>query len=160
MTTPSFSLRTARPEDEDFLFRVYSSTRTEELKLTNWDEAQKQAFLKMQFAGQQTDYSSRYPKADHQIILWGQEPVGRLYISRTGDEIHILDVTILPEHRGAGIGSAVLGEILLESKKDRKPVRIYVETFNPSLRLFERLGFSKVEDAGFHRLLEWKPSSE
>jgi hypothetical protein len=40
-----------------------------------------------------------------------------------------------------------------------RPLRIYVESFNPSLRLFERLGFTAMEQEGIHLLMEWVPNS-
>jgi hypothetical protein len=39
-------------------------------------------------------------------------------------------------------------------------VGIYVESFNPSLSLFERLGFSEVEKEGLNLLLRWHPPAE
>src|SRR6202040_3804824 len=54
------TLRPIRPEDRGFLFRVYASTREEELALTDWDEEQKRAFLEGQFAAQDTWYRERY----------------------------------------------------------------------------------------------------
>src|SRR5262249_24259878 len=99
------TLRPARPEDEAFLRGVYASTRAEELALTNWTEAQRETFISLQFSAQQEDYQSRYPEAEHQIILSNELPVGRIYTDRRPREIHILDITILPEHRNLGIGS-------------------------------------------------------
>ena len=42
-------LRREEINDEPFLFQVYAHTRVEELALTNWDPATRQAFLTMQF---------------------------------------------------------------------------------------------------------------
>jgi len=84
--------------------------------------------------------------------------VGRIYLDREGEEFHILDITVLPEHRSAGIGSWLLRQVLEEATTGNRPVTIYVENFNPSLRLFERLGFQKVEETGFQFLLRWTPA--
>jgi ribosomal protein S18 acetylase RimI-like enzyme len=78
-------------------------------------------------------------------------------VARTADEVRILDIALLPEHRSSGVGSSIIKEILAETVKAEKPVRIYVESFNRSLRLFERLGFSSVQDIGTHLLMEWHP---
>ena len=85
--------------------------------------------------------------------LKGQR-VGRLYLDRSGDKFHILDITLLPEHRNRGAGSFLLRQIMAEAKEAGKPVTIYVETFNPSLRLFQRLGFTAIQEQGFHLLLQ------
>ncbi len=47
----TISLRPITAEDVDFLYRVYASTRADEMKLVDWDDAQKRAFLEMQFKG-------------------------------------------------------------------------------------------------------------
>ena len=98
----------------------------------------------------------QYPEANHGLIHKQGTPVGRLYLARGPEVLHILDITILPARRNTGIGSHVMGELLREAKQAKKRVTIYVESFNPSLRLFERLGFRKVEENGFQFLMEWK----
>ncbi len=61
---------------------------------------------------------------------------------------------MLPELRNNGIGSKVLNGVMDEARKAGKPVTIYVETYNPSLRLFERLGFRQSRTEGIHYLLQ------
>jgi len=155
-TAEPVTLRSVRADDEAFLLQVYASTRLDELASAAWDEAQREAFLRLQFAAQQQHYQAHFPEADHQVILLGDRPIGRLYVARNTDEVRILDIALLPEQRSSGVGSYIIKEILAEAEKAEKPVRIYVESFNPSLRLFERLGFSPVQDIGTHLLMEWR----
>jgi GNAT superfamily N-acetyltransferase len=150
------TLRSVCADDEAFLLQVYASTRLDELAHAAWDESQREAFLRLQFAAQQQHYQTHFPEGDHQLILLGDRPIGRLYVARNTDEVRILDIALLPEHRSSGVGSSIIKEILAEAAKAEKPVRIYVESFNPSLRLFERLGFSPVQDIGTHLLMEWR----
>ena len=88
------------------------------------------------------------------MICAGERAVGRLYTDRYTDKLHILDITIAPEFRNAGIGSEILVRILEEADRNRQRVTIYVEDFNPSMRLFERLGFRTASVDGFLVLLE------
>ena len=60
--------------------------------------------------------------------------------------------------RGAGIASTVLNGLIAEAGRSGKPVSIYLEDFNPSLRLFERLGFRIAKQDGFQLLLERAPN--
>ena len=83
--------RPATPEDENFLYRVYASTREDELAPLDWDDKQMQTFLKMQFAAQHKFYLEQFPQAEFQVILLGREPIGRLYIDRRDDEIRLID---------------------------------------------------------------------
>jgi len=157
--TSSIKLRPVGPDDYAFLLEVYASTRADEMALVPWTAEQRQAFVKMQFAGQQEHYQKTFPTASHQIILSGGRPVGRLYVARLEQEIRIVDITLLPPERNAGIGSSLLSELLDEAGRVGKVVRIYVENFNPSLRLFERLNFEPVEQHGIHLLLEWSSNA-
>lgn len=153
-------LRPVTPEDEAFLYEVYKSTRAEEMALVPWDAAQREAFLKMQFSAQQTHYRTYYTGNSHDIILSDVDMVGRLYVAREESEIRILDITILPEHRNKGLGTPLIIDLIAEASRAGLPLTIHVESFNPSRRLFERLGFSKVKDDGFYQLMEWKRNDE
>ena len=154
--TVRVALRPVTPEDEAFLLEVYASTRAEELSKVPWDEAQREAFLKMQFAAQQLHYQTHNPTATHDLILLDAHAIGRLYVARREREIRILDITILPDYRNQGMGTPLIEELMTEAAQAGKPLTIYVESFNPSLRLFERLGFSKIEDDGVNYLMEWR----
>jgi ribosomal protein S18 acetylase RimI-like enzyme len=151
------TLRAALAADDDFIFTCYASTRAQEMAQAPWSPEQKQAFVRMQYLAQKQHYAAESPLASHDIIHVNETPVGRIYVDRREDALHILDVTVLPQHRNQGTGSAVLRRLLDEAGRAGKPVTIYVENFNPSLRLFERLGFRKDHEKGFHLLMEWRP---
>jgi ribosomal protein S18 acetylase RimI-like enzyme len=147
------------PEDASFLEQVYASTRAEELALVDWDQEQKAAFLRMQFAAQDRYYRERYPGAKFDVILKDGALAGRLYVHRRAAEIRIMDIALLPEHRGAGIGTMLLREVMAEGARSGIPVTIHVERFNPALRLYERLGFRPIKDKGVYLLMEWSPGT-
>jgi ribosomal protein S18 acetylase RimI-like enzyme len=88
------------------------------------------------------------------VVLIDREPAGRLYLNRGDSEIRIVDIALLPEHRGKGVGSALLRDLLAEADAHGKRVTIHVERMNPALRLYERLGFSVAEDKGVYLFLE------
>ena len=152
------TLRPVGPDDHEFLVEVYASTRAEELALVPWTSEQQQAFIRSQFAAQQDYYAQKYPAANHDIIVSDNRQVGRLYVARLDYEIRIVDITLLPGERNAGIGTHLLKQLLAEAERTGRAVRIYVEEFNPSLHLFERLGFSPSEQQGIHLLMQWNPS--
>jgi RimJ/RimL family protein N-acetyltransferase len=154
----AITLRDATPPDESFLRAVYASTRADELSVVPWTNEQLEAFLRFQFDAQDSHYRSQYPDASFQIILNQDEPVGRLYVSRSESGIKIIDITIMPAHRNAGIGTSLLRELLAEAGNAAKVVSIWVEQFNPSQALFRRLGFSKIQDDGYNDLLQWCPN--
>ena len=147
-------------DDEAFLYQVYASTREEELAQVPWTEAQKAAFLRMQFTAQHRYYHEQFPGASFQIILLDGHSVGRFYVNRSADDILVIDIALLPEYRNRGIGGAVMRGILSEAARSGKPVRIHVEHFNRAVRFYERLGFSKIGGDSVYFLMEWRPTGE
>ena len=155
----AYTLRPVQQEDEELLLELYSSARADELALVPWDAAQKQAFLQMQFSAQQKHYQAYFPHATHEMILAEGQPVGRLYVDRRETEIRILDITLLPQARGRGIGTHILLNLMKEANHRNRSCSIYVESFNRSLGLFQRLGFVKTEESGASWLMEWRAGS-
>ena len=151
------TLRPVTGADDDFILACYASTRAQEMAQVPWSAGQKEAFVRMQHVAQKQHYAAEWPRASHDIICVDEIPVGRIYLDRREDALHILDITVLPQHRNHGTGSTLLRRLLDEASRVGKPVTIYVESFNPSLRLFERLGFRKDHEKGFHLLMKWQP---
>jgi ribosomal protein S18 acetylase RimI-like enzyme len=154
-----YTLRPVREDDEALLLEIYSSSRADEMALVPWDAAQKRAFLQMQLTAQQNHYRAYFPQATHDMVLAEGQPVGRLYVDRRETEIRILDVTLLLQTRGRGIGTQVIQDLMKEAARENKTCSIYVESFNRSLGLFERLGFVKTEENGALWLMEWRAGS-
>ena len=150
-------LRPVTTDDRDFLLRVYASTRDEELRLVDWSDEQKAAFVEQQFEAQDAYYREHYHPATFDVIEDAGAPVGRLYVARWEDEIRIMDITLLPEHRGRGIGTALLRALLGEAAEAGKRLSIHVELNNPARGLYERLGFAPVEERGVYVLMETAP---
>ena len=150
-------LRPIRAEDEAFLYRVYASTREREMALVDWCEAEKEAFLRMQFEAQHTYYKAQFKEAELSVVEEDGRPIGRLYVDRRPEEIRIIDIALLPEHRKQGLGTRLLEDVLAEAYAAGKPVRIHVEKQNPAMRLYRRLGFVTLSDEGVYDLLEWSP---
>lgn len=159
MISAKLTLRPVEQSDHAFLLRVYGSTREQELALVPWTEEQKQLFVTMQFEAQKAHYEAEHPSAAHMLICLNGAAAGRLYLDRNGAAFHILDLTLLPEYRNSGAGTFLLGQIMAEARAAGKPVSIYVETFNRSLSLFQRLCFTPVRQEGFHLLMQWSAGS-
>lgn len=152
------SLRPITPEDDSFLAAVYASTRAEELAQTGWSDEDKAVFCRRQFHAQSAHYSANYPGASFQVIERDGISIGRLYVARWEKEIRIVDIALLPEHRGTGIGAKLLRELQEEARSVGKALSIHVERFNSALQLYQRLGFQQVEDKGVYLLMSWNCS--
>ena len=152
------TLRPIAEEDLGFLYRLYASTREEELAVVDWPAEQKEAFLRQQFAAQHAWYQEHYAGASFDVVEMAGRPAGRLYVARWERELRLVDVALLPEHRGSGLGTALVSRVLAEAADAGKPVTIHVERMNPAQRLYRRLGFTLLEDKGMYLLLEWRPT--
>jgi ribosomal protein S18 acetylase RimI-like enzyme len=151
-------LRPTQQNDRDFLRWVYGSTRMEELAQTDWSDEQKAAFIQQQFDAQDTHYRQHYaPEAEYFVIEDGERPIGRFYIARWTSEIRIMDIALLPEERGRGLGGRLLAAILAEGEAHGKRVSVHVEMYNPALKLYQRLGFRALSEYGMYFLMEWQP---
>ena len=157
-----FTLRSVESSDEQSLFQIYASTRVEELAQVDWDAAQRESFLRMQFTAQTRYYHSEYPGAVFQVIWVEGAVAGRLSVHRRDQEIRIMDIALLPDFRRRGIGTQLIRTIQDEAVRDGKCVTIHVESFNPAQQLYERLGFRKVASNGVYHLMEYRipPSAE
>ncbi len=145
--------------DDDLLYAIYASTRELELAQVPWNDEQKAAFLRMQHRAQTADYRANYPDTEWSILLVAGAPAGRLYLQRRQGALLIVDIALLPAFRGAGIGTRVLHDVLALGTAAVKPVQIFVEQFNPALRLYQRLGFRRTADHGIYHEMEWQPGS-
>jgi ribosomal protein S18 acetylase RimI-like enzyme len=152
----AIALRPIRPDDQPFLLGLYATTREQELAALPWDDAQKAAFVRMQFDAQHAYYQEHYADSAFDVVLVGDEPAGRLYVARWPKEIRIIDIAFAPAWRGRGLGTRLLTDLQREARGRRVPLTIHVERFNRALPLYERLGFTMTEDKGVYLFLEWR----
>src|SRR5579863_5634572 len=114
MVPSTIALRPAAPADREFLFRLYASTREEELAIVPWPPGVKETFLRQQFEARSRDYEARCSAGENAIVLCDGAPVGQLWVDRSPDELRVLDVALLPEHRRTGLGTSLLADLLNE----------------------------------------------
>ncbi|HEX8173533.1 MAG TPA: GNAT family N-acetyltransferase [Pyrinomonadaceae bacterium] len=155
------SFRPVTPEDEDALLKIYASTREDEMRqAVGWTDEQKEMFLRWQLQMQRRDYEGRFPQADYQLILFDNEPAGRLWVARTAEQIRLLDIAILPEFQNRRIGTYLLRKLIEESEATGIPLRHMIYKLNTEARRFyERLGFRLIEDERMYLLMERQPEN-
>lgn len=151
------SCRPSTEEDLPFLAAVYASTRTEELAPTGWTDEMKRQFLAHQFDAQHRHYQRHYPEAEWLVIERAGEGIGRLYLEEWPSQLRLIDISLLPAARGAGIGGAILADLMEQAEAAGKPLTIHVEQNNPAMSLYQRLGFVKIDEHGIYHLMEWRP---
>lgn len=154
----SIYFRSISCSDLPLLFEIYRQTRLHELDSIEWTTEQKHHFLQMQFDAQRRHYEKVYGNDDFLLILLDNTAIGRLYIGHWKEEIRIIDISLLPQFRGAGIGTRILSDIIEQAKRQQKIVSIHVEKNNLALRLYQRLGFVAVADTGVHWRMHRHPA--
>jgi ribosomal protein S18 acetylase RimI-like enzyme len=153
-------LRPVTADDEPFLFGLYADRRAAEVATMGLSPDQASALVEMQFRAQQQGYGARFPKADHQIVVAGGERVGRLLVDRGPQEHRVVDIALLGSRRGAGIGTALLTEVLAGAGAAGVPVRLAVAADDDRLvRWYRRLGFAVTERGAVHLSMTWEPAS-
>jgi ribosomal protein S18 acetylase RimI-like enzyme len=145
------------PQDEPFLREVYGSARQDELELTGWGPEQRKLFLDLQFKAMRQGYASQFPRGEFSVLLRGDEPIGLMVVNRAEDELRMVDIALLPQYRGRGIGSFWLNKLVQEAKAAQKACRLHVFKGSRPWSLYERLGFVKIAEDGPFEHLEWRP---
>jgi ribosomal protein S18 acetylase RimI-like enzyme len=144
------SLRPVAADDWPFLERLYRIVRWDEFAATGWPDAAKAGFLASQFEFQRRGYAMSNPLAELYVVGHGVAPIGRLYVDRSGRDLELVEISLLPERRGQGLGAALLAMLQDAARTERhERVRLAVAPENPARRLYRRAGF-----------VETAPSSE
>ena len=121
---------TFRPEcdtDLGFLQRLYASTRSGEMDLVDWSIEEKNQFLQSQFQAQHSYYLTHFPDGRFDVIERERVAIGRLYVAHWPHEIRLIDIAILPEDRGRGLGGRILQALLQQAAATGKFVSLSVE---------------------------------
>lgn len=156
-TSPALSDFECRPEtpaDQDFLLRLYASTR-EDLDQTGLEETQKRLLIEMQFKAQCRQYDFAFPGAEHRIVQISGEPVGRMLLHKTADDVRLVDIAILPSYRNRGIGAALIKDLQNDAAKSGCTVSLKVQKTNLARELYRRMGFQAADDDGSHLAMVW-----
>lgn len=157
VTHDAITLRPATEADYPFMRLLYGAGRAEEMQHFPFDDETKARFLDQQFAAQSEHYRIHYPTCERNIIEHAGQPIGRLWVDEWRDQIRLVDIALMPEWRGSGIGGKLVRDVLARGGRVGKPVTIHVEAYNPALRLYERLGFVQVDTNGVYYLMKWTP---
>jgi ribosomal protein S18 acetylase RimI-like enzyme len=153
----TISLRPFRPDDQEFLYQLYASTRLHEIAGFGWPATQQEMFLRMQFNAQYRSYEVAYGQAEHQIVEQDGKPVGRIMVLWQKDFALLVDIALLAEHCGRAIGGDLLRELIQQCARKRVPLRLQVLKTNPALRLYQRLGFATTGEDQMYIQMERQP---
>jgi ribosomal protein S18 acetylase RimI-like enzyme len=154
-TIGDIALRPATAGDEALLWRIYASTREEELAAAGWPSQRKAAFLHGQFVAQQRHFRQHFPGAHNLLMERDGQPVGRLCWQWMPKELRLVDISLLPPWRGQGLGRQVVSALQALAAGEGQAMGLHVEVGNRAISLYERLGFVVTGHAGLHHRMRW-----
>jgi len=157
LSSQGISLRRETDADLPFLMQVFASLRASELAMVPWPEDQKRAFLIHQFGAQRKHYYTYFPDTAFDVIERYGKPIGRLYLDERETRLHVIDIALMPDSRGEGLGTALLTAIQDYARVRRKGVDIFVERINPAKSLYDRLGFEVIREEDIYLEMDWTP---
>jgi ribosomal protein S18 acetylase RimI-like enzyme len=144
----SLQLRAATPEDAEFLYQLLRATMREYVEQTwSWDEK-----------WQRAHFQENFDPAKNQIVVLDDRDVGVIASERREGDVLLGSIYILPEYQRHGIGTLLIKSVLDGAFQEGLPVRLRVLKVNPARRLYERLGFTVVEEADTHYVMKATPA--
>jgi ribosomal protein S18 acetylase RimI-like enzyme len=148
-------LRKQNSHDLGFLQALYASRRWAEVSaVPGWKDAQRRAFLHSQAELQRQHYEKHFPAADFLIVEQAGSPIGRLCVQYAADDVRIVDIALLPDWHGRGIGTELLRTVLAKADAQRQTCSLSVEQGSRARRLYERLGFRAGADSGLYTQMQ------
>jgi GNAT superfamily N-acetyltransferase len=141
--TPDVALRAAQEQDVPFLLR---------LREIAMDPHHRAAGVYQTPAEMEERVRSHWEEA--RVIEVDGQSAGLWKLWRREDAWWILQVQLMPEHQGRGIGASLIRGLQAEARESGMPLKLMVLKANPALRLYERLGFVVVgdDDHGYEML--------
>jgi ribosomal protein S18 acetylase RimI-like enzyme len=82
-------------------------------------------------------------------------PVGNLAVRAREDHDFLDEIVVAPEHRGRGVGTQVMRELMAAARARGVPLRLSVRGGNRARSLYERLGFRVIHVAPPRTFLQW-----
>lgn len=157
---PEVQLRTAEEDDGEILFDLFVASRVDLIAaIPNLNAAQKENFLRLQSQAQRDQYLAQFANAQWDLAVTQGRVAGQILVASIGDELRLVDVSLLPEFRNRGIGGALLRDLLDRAASENRCVSLHVLPDNPAVHLYRRLGFINVGEQGLHQRMEWRPAA-
>ncbi len=156
-----YALRRARGRDRAFQRALFATARADAHLIALWPPAERDAFYNSQFALQDVHYRRFYADADAFIVTRHAASVGRLIVERGKQHWQVIDISLMPDVRGRGLGTALLRAVQAAcAAAGAETLGLQVEFGNRARLLYARLGFVEIENSGAYIAMAWKPAGQ
>jgi GNAT superfamily N-acetyltransferase len=154
------TLRPESPHDEPFLRSLIHATIAGELGASQWPEPMRSHLLGIQYTARRQLHRTNFPEAASYVVDADGADAGWAVVTTMPYQIQLVEIMILPELRGKGIGTAAIRQILATAAAAGKPVRLNVNVTNhAAIELYQRLGFRRIEGDEVQHVMECLPQS-
>lgn len=157
LIAPGITLRPETAEDEAFLRQLFIANRRGEFAPLGMAETALVALLDTQFDLQRSHFRAAFRDADWSIVMRKGAAVGRLYVAKSMAARVLVDISLMPEISGQGIGGVLIDHILREAQAARRAMTLHVRPHNPARRLYARKGFAETGLEGADMTMRWSP---
>ncbi len=141
MTDSTITLRPVGSTDEALLLQIFAESHCAGYEQLGLEPSALASLIRMQFQARQAQYQV-YPGGVEYLICRDEVVLGNCWLSDTAEQLRVLDIAVLAEHRRQGVARVVLGQICARASAAGKPVRLSVWHQNiPALELYRAFGF-------------------
>lgn len=134
-------LRPTTAGDADFERMLHDASRWD-LQLIDGEPDFVRSLLDMQHTAKTEGHGAQHPDALYYIIEKTGTACGRLVLDFTETAVQVVDLAVIPEAQGKGIGSTVLGAVQNVAGQVGAPVVLMTQRINTAaVRTYEKLGF-------------------
>lgn len=147
--------RLEKPDDEPFIRQLMIETLTEHLAAWSWPEEVRERLLDAQYRIRRQGFRASAAECPGTIVLIDEEPIAWYVAADFDDEIRLVNLVVRNAHRGKGIGSEILQQLLGDSDRSGRTLRLSVAMNNQrASELYARLGFRRTGSDGVHYFME------
>lgn len=146
--TGDLALRRAVESDSEFAFAMRKAAfRVYVDKSGGWDDRKERQRHERNFA-----------LYDYRIISLQAVACGIMTLDVTSDRLKLNQIFIAPKYQGQGIGERCMSMLFEEARRLDMPIQLRVMKVNPRAgALYERLGFTVVDETETHDVMQWDP---
>ena len=103
---------------------------------------------------QNQSFETKWPTNNFSKVIVNNELIGGIWFDEHPDYRQLREIQIEPSYQGQGFGTRLVKQAL--SQTDR-PIRLRVLFENEARHLYDRLGFTIIDQNEHQYIMEWKP---
>jgi len=156
---PQFDWKSPADTDQPFLMQLYASTR-DDLRGIAGDCAMVASLIAMQQRFQEAGWREHFPAAQQRLIVSRHNAIGRLVIDSGPRELRLVDISLLPQSRNQGHGTAIVRALQRCAADAGLPLALTVKSDNGhARRLYMALGFERHSADALSEQLVWRAAA-